>query len=140
MKRILAFAAVLALATASLLADDLARLEGKWTTKKTRPDGQTYTQVIEIKKDKFTFRLLRAGDELALFAEGNVKTETAGGFSILRLTDIKGGASESDTQAINDDRAGIYVLSEDTLTLVTNMDKERERQKPSLDVYTKAKK
>ena len=48
------------------LADDLARLEGKWTTKKTSPEGQTYSQVIEIKKNKFTFRIYRGADTVAL--------------------------------------------------------------------------
>ena len=134
------FAALFIAFSLGALADDLARLEGKWSTKKTGPDGQSYTQVIEIKKNKFQFRILHGTDEVALYAEGNLKAETAGAFSVARFTDIKAGASESEAQPINDDRASIYVLADDTWTLASNFDKERDNQKPSSDVYIKVKK
>ena len=138
--RLTASAALFTTLPFAVWADDLARLEGKWSTKKTGPDGQSYTQLIEIKKGKFQFRILRGTDELALYAEGDFKTEASGPFSVARFSDIKGGSSESDTQPINDDRVSIYVVDGDTWTVVTNFDKEREGQKPSLDIYTKAKK
>ncbi len=140
MKRILALLATVVFLASTALADDLAKLEGKWTTKKTRPDGQTYTQVIEIKKDKFTFKVLRASDELAFFAEGKLKTETMAPFSVVKMTEIKAGRTEADTQSVDDDRVSIYQLADDTWTLVSNLDKERDTQKPSLDVYTRVKK
>ena len=140
MKRILALAATLVLIASAGIADDLAKLEGKWTTKKTRPDGQSVTQVIEIKKDKFTFRMLRASDELAFYAEGKLKTEVLGAFSVVKMTDIKAGRTEADTQSVDDDRVSVYQLGDDTWTLVSNLDKERDNQKPSLDVYTRGKK
>lgn len=134
------FAALLTACSFAARADELARLEGKWSAKKTGPDGQSYTQVIEIKKGKFQFHLLRGSDEAVLYAEGTLKTETSGPFSIAKFTDIKAGASETEAQPINDDRASINVLGDDIWTLATNFDKERENQKPSADVYTKAKK
>ncbi len=133
--------ATLTAATAfASLADDAAKLEGKWTTKKTGPDGNPVTQVIEIKKNKFTFRVLRGTDDLVIYAEGTFKADMAGPFHVAHFTDIKGGASESDTNPIDDDHTSIYVLSDDTLTVAGNFDKERENQKPSADVYTRSKK
>ncbi|KAB2665103.1 MAG: hypothetical protein DVB31_09495 [Verrucomicrobia bacterium] len=140
MKRIAGILALFALSTFAMLADDLAQLEGKWSAKKTSPEGKSYTQVIEIKKDKFKFRIVGANDEVALYAEGTVKVETSGPFNVVKFTDIKAGASESDTQSIGDDRASIYMLGEGTWTVASNMDKERRNYKPSLDLYTKSAK
>ena len=39
--------------------DDMETLTGKWSCQKTNEDGQKYTQQIEIKKDKFTFKITR---------------------------------------------------------------------------------
>ena len=47
--------------------------------------------------------------------------------------DIQGGRSADQTEAINDDRSTIYVVAEDTLTLASNFDKERDGQKPALE-------
>jgi len=121
------------------LGEDLAKLEGKWTVKKTR-DGQSYTQIIEIKKDTFKFKIIRGSDEVANYAEGKLKLEKSGPFNVVKFTDIKVGASESDISAIDDDRISIYVLGDDTWTLAANFDKDRADQKPILDAYTKAAK
>ena len=81
MKRLIALATITALLTLTALADDLAKLEGKWSVKKTR-DGSTYTQTIEIKKDTFKFRVLRGSDELVIYAEGKFKVEKSGPFNV----------------------------------------------------------
>ena len=143
MKKLIQFSATAALLTAISLASfaaDATKLEGKWSTKKNGPDGNPVTQVIEITKDKFKFKILKGSDDVVLYAEGSIKTETSGPFSIVKFIDIKAGASESDTQSTGDDRSTVYVISDDTLTLAGNFDKERDNEKPSLDVYTKAKK
>ena len=140
MKRLLILAAITTLFTLTALADDLAKLEGKWSVKKSNADGQNYTQVLEIKKDTFKFKLIRSNEEVAIYAEGHLKLEKSGPLNVVKFTDIKAGASESDTQEINDDRVSIYVLSEDTWTIAANFDKERDNQKPSLDLYTKTSK
>jgi hypothetical protein len=121
-------------------ADDAAKLEGKWTTKKTGPDGNAYTQTIEIKKGKFQFRVFRGSDELAIYAEGTFKLETSGPFHVAHFTDIKAGGSESDTNPIDDDRTSVYVLGEESWTLAQNFDKERNNEKAETTVYTRAKK
>jgi hypothetical protein len=133
-------AAVFASTALAGFADDLAKLEGNGTAKKTGPDGNSYTQTIEVKKGKFQFRVLRGSDDLVIYAEGTLKTETSGPFSVAHFTDIKAGASESDTNPINDDRASVYLLSDDTWTVAQNFDKERDGQKPSAEVYTRTKK
>ncbi|HTI72158.1 MAG TPA: hypothetical protein VMF06_19435 [Candidatus Limnocylindria bacterium] len=138
--RATAIAAVLAATTIASFAADLSKLEGKWSTKKTSKDGESYTQVIEIKKDKFQFRIIKGTDDVSLYAEGTVKTETSGPFNVVKFTDIKAGKSETDTQSIDDDRTAIYMLGEDSWTMASNFDKDRDEQKPSVDVYTKVKK
>lgn len=139
MKRLLTLATITTLFALNALADDLAKLEGKWSVKKTR-DGQSFTQTIEIKKDTFKFKILRGPDEVAIYAEGKLKLEKSGPFSVVKFVDIKAGGSESDISAIDDDHVSIYVLSDDTWTLAANFDKERDDQKPSLDAYVKAAK
>ena len=139
MKRLLALAACTAIFALTALADDLAKLEGKWSVKKTR-DGSSYTQTVEIKKDTFKFRLTRGNDDLVIYAEGKLKLEKSGPFNVVKFMDIKGGTSESDISPIDDDHVSIYVLGENTWTVAANFDKDRDDQKPSLDLYTKAAK
>jgi hypothetical protein len=139
MKRLLTLATIATLFALNALADDLAKLEGKWSVKKTR-DGQSFTQTLEITKDTFKFKILRGTDELTIYAEGKLKLEKSGPFSVVKFVDIKAGGSESDISAIDDDHVSIYVLSDDTWTLAANFDKERDDQKPSLDAYVKAAK
>jgi len=139
MKRLLTLATIATLFALNALADDLAKLEGKWSLKKTR-DGQSFTQTLEITKDTFKFKILRGTDELTIYAEGKLKLEKSGPFSVVKFVDIKAGGSESDISAIDDDHVSIYVLSDDTWTLAANFDKERDDQKPSLDAYVKAAK
>lgn len=139
MKKLLAVAAFAALFAFTSLADDLAKLEGKWSVKKSN-EGRSYTQVLEISKGNFKFKLLRENDKVAIYAEGHVKIEQAGALHVVKFTDIKAGASESELSEIDDDRTSVYVLGDDTWTMATNFDKDRDGQKPSVDVYTKSAK
>ncbi len=139
MKRLIALATITTLFALTALADDLAKLEGKWSVKKTR-DGASYTQTIEIKKDTFKFKVIRGTDEVAIYAEGKLKLEKSGPFNVIKFVDIKGGTSESDISPIDDDHVSIYVLGENTWTVAANFDKDRDDQKPSLDAYVKATK
>jgi len=139
MKRLLTLVTITTLFALRALADDLAKLEGKWSVKKTR-DGQSFTQTIEIKRDTFKFKVTRGADEVAIYAEGKLKLEKSGPFSVVKFADIKAGGSESDISAIDDDHVSIYVLSDDTWTVAANFDKDRDDQKPSLDAYVKAAK
>ena len=41
-------------ATGLLFADDADKLTGKWSVKKMNDQGQSFTQNLEIKKNKFT--------------------------------------------------------------------------------------
>jgi len=137
MKQLIAVAAILILFMFTALADDLAKLEGKWSLKKTNAEGQSITQSIEITTNTFKFKIIR-GDQTTIYAEGQVKLEKSGPFNVVKFTDIKAGSSESDLDEINDDHVSIYVLGDDSWTLAANFDKDRDDQKPSLDRYTKA--
>ena len=73
-------------------------------------------------------------------AEGDVKLDKAGPFKTMVFTNIKAGESDSDLSPIDDTYTSIYRIGEDnTWTLLTNFDKDRDQQKPSLDVYRKTK-
>jgi hypothetical protein len=137
MKRLITLTAIATLFACTAFADDLAKLEGKWSVKKTNPEGQSFTQTLEIKKDTFKFKIIRGTDEVAIYAEGKLKLEKSGPFNVVKFTDIKAGSSESDTSAIDDDHVSIYVLGDNTWTVAANFDKDRDDQKPSLDAYTK---
>lgn len=134
------FVAVFCLGCAfSALPDDLNKLEGQWSTKKTNNEGQTYTQVLEIKKDKFKFRIVGADNQTHLYAEGDVKLSKLGPFSAIKFLNIKGGASADQLEPVDDDHEAIYMLEDDTWTLAANFDKAREGQKPTADVYKREK-
>lgn len=120
-------------------ADEMDALAGKWTCQNTNEDGQRYTQHMEIKKNKFTFKVV-SGDETRLYAEGDVKLDKAGPFKTINFTNIKAGQSSSDANAIDDTFTSIYAMGDDGAFLVAmNFDKERDSMKPRLDVYRKAK-
>ena len=135
----LSFAATL-LAAATLHADDAAQLAGKWSVKKTNDQGDKYTQTIEVKKDKFVFEILGADNQTVLHAEGDLKFEKLGPFSSIRFTHIRAGKSASELDDVDDEFVSIYRLDGDKWTMASNFDKDRERQKPGVDVYARAEK
>jgi len=141
MKRILAgfFLAAFLCGAGSLSADDLAGLSGKWSVKKTNDQGQNFTQTIEIKKDKFVFQIIGADDNVVIHAEGDLKLEKLGPFSSAKFYHIRGGPSAGNMEEVDDEYVSVYVLDEDTWTLSSNFDKQRENQKPGVDVYKRAK-
>lgn len=113
----------------------LASLQGTWEGKRNGEDGSEQKQVIEIQGETLKFSLFKSDGELRLFAKGKTKVEKLGNIQVLRLTDIQAGVSESDLQSIDDDRSTPFLISEDTLSLASNFDKDRENQKPRVDVY-----
>jgi hypothetical protein len=113
----------------------LAKLQGKWSGKRTTTDGQEAAATIEIKGEKLTFQAFGADKELRFMAKADVKAEMHGPFHVMKITNIEGGRSVGDLEPVNDDRSTIYILKDDTLTLASNFDKERENEKPRLEVY-----
>ncbi|MBI3852810.1 MAG: hypothetical protein HY298_21355 [Verrucomicrobia bacterium] len=134
---ILAVSALVITFTFTASADDLDSLSGKWSLKKKSPDGQTITQSIEIKKDKFTFEIKGSDGNTVLYAEGSIKLEKLGAFKSIKFFNIKAGQSASQTESVDEERLSIYQLGEGTWTLAANFDAVRD-EKPSVDVYTKA--
>ena len=118
-------------------ADDLQALTGKWVADRKDDQGRAFKQILEIKQDKFTFKILRDGDELALYAKGEVKAEQAGPFKVAKFFKIEGGRSADDLQPVDDDRSVIYILNGNELTTAVNFDKERE-EPPTLTKYKKS--
>jgi hypothetical protein len=128
---------LIALGSNSIAAEspDLAKLQGKWSTKRAGSDGQESSFTMEIKGEKLTFEAFRGDNELRFVAKGNVKAEMQGPFHVMKITQIEAGATAGDLQPVNDDRSTVYFLQGDTLTLASNFDKERENEKPRLEVY-----
>lgn len=142
MKRLLftlLFAATLFTA-ASLQAADAASFAGKWTVKKVNDQGDKYSQTIEVKKDKFVFEILGADGQVVLHAEGDLKFEKLGPFDSVRFVHIRAGQSSSDMNDVDDEYVSVYRLDGDKWTMASGFDKDRERQKPEVDVYARAAK
>lgn len=117
------------------LANDLDALAGKWVAK-VEAQGQMLKQVLEIKKNKFTFEVVRDGGQTALYAEGEVKTEAHGPFKAAKFFNIQGGSSSADLQSVDDERTVIYLLSDNEMMVAANFDKERS-EPATVTKYTK---
>ncbi|MBI1839386.1 MAG: hypothetical protein HYR88_00845 [Verrucomicrobia bacterium] len=129
---------VSAIVSTAAESPELSKLQGLWNAKAVSSSGQEVHHALEIKGDKMTFKLMNANHELRLVAKGSVKTERLGPFNVLQLSDLQAGRSEDQTEAVNDDRSSIYTLEDENLILVSNLDKQRDGQKPNLTIYTRA--
>ena len=81
------------------------------------------------------FEILSSDDSVVLHAEGDLKLEKQGPFSVVRFSNIRAGGSSSNLQDVDDVYTSIYVLDDDAWTMASGFDKQRDGQKPSLDVY-----
>jgi hypothetical protein len=137
MKKI-AYLLLLLTALFTVRGDDLDALQGKWMVKKTGDDG-AFTQRLEIKKNKFFFKIINKEDHTTLYAEGEVEVKKQGPFSAIRFFKIRAGGSETDIEDVDEERNAIYILDNDIFSLATNFDRPRENEKPTVDAYTKQK-
>src|ERR1700756_721106 len=101
-------------------AGDLEKMAGKWSLTRTNENGQVYTQSLEIKKDKFTFRVTTSDKNTVLYAKGDVKLEKYGNLHSATFCNIEGGSSQDDLNPTDDDRHCVYVLDSNTLTVGVN--------------------
>src|SRR5579862_4869387 len=119
------------LAASTLFADDAEQLAGKWSVKKLNDQGETFTQTIEVKKNKFVFEILGADGQPALHAEGDLKLEKMGPFNSARFTHIRAGLAGGDLQDVDEERTSVYMIDGDTWMVASNFDADRQ-QKPSV--------
>ena len=117
---------------------DLDKLQGKWEAKRTTEDGQKVIMVLEINKDKLTFKILDEDRNPRFFAKADLKLEKLGPFSEFSSKNIKAGSSEDFLEPVDEDYSHIYQLDDDTWYVTSNFDRLRERP-PSLDIYRKIK-
>lgn len=136
MKKLLLFLAVLVTMTCAW-ADDLDALQGKWTVKKTGDRGP-YTQQIEFKKNKWTFKILGSDDRVAFAAEGEIELKKMGPFNTARFFKIKAGRVETALEPTDEERNSIYLLDNGQLFVASNFDRPRENERPGVDAYSKA--
>lgn len=123
---------------AALGADnaELDKLQGKWETTRTNEEGERVKQTIELKKDKMVYKIADAGGSVVFMATADVKPQKAGAFHTFTISNIKAGRDNDSLEETDGERAYIYMLGDQTLTIVSNIDQERERP-PVLDVYKK---
>ena len=136
MKKLACVFLVVTVAHYAIAAD--SALNGKWSMKRTNSEGRVSSQQLNISGDKMTFELRNADGELRLFAKANFKTEKAGPFKYFVLSDIEGGRSDNDLQSVDDTRTSVYTLREGKLIVASNFDRERDNERPSMDVYTRS--
>jgi hypothetical protein len=117
-------------------ADDLDALQGKWTVKKTNERG-SFTQQIEFTKSKWFFKITNADGAVSFTASGDVEIKKQGPFKTARFFSIKAGRSETDMEAVDDERNSIFMVDAGVLYLAGNFDKARDNEKPSVDAYSK---
>ena len=114
------------LSSSSTWANDLDALAGQWVAQASdAASGQAFKQILEIKKNRFTFEVIRNGGATALYAEGDVKTESYQPFKAAKFYNIRGGTSAADLQAVDEERTVIYTLNGDEMMAAVNFDKER---------------
>lgn len=121
-------------ATSVLQASDANLLAGKWSVKRKNSHWNSVSQTLEIKGDKFIFQMLDKDGDVVLHAEGDLKLEKLGPFSVARFVNIRGGESPSSLEEVDDEYNSIYTLGADTWTVAMNFDKARE-DGPSVEVY-----
>ena len=127
-----------AFSSAVFAADsELDRLQGKWETTRTTEEGQKVTQTIELKKDKLTFKVIDSSGATGFAATATIKPAKAGAFSSFTISNIKAGRDEDSLEEVDGERSYVYLFANGTLTIVSDIDEERERP-PALDVYEKA--
>ena len=130
------FMALAFISAASAADTELEKMQGKWEVKKTSAEGDKITQVLEIKKDEMTFKILNASGDTRFVATAKVKTQKAGAFNTMTISSIKAGSDEDSQEAADGERSYVYQIGYQTLTIVSNIDEERE-QPPTMDVYKK---
>jgi hypothetical protein len=130
----MAFAFISAAAAAE--NSELEKIQGKWEVKKTSEEGDKITQVLEVKKDAMVFKILNASGDTTFVATATVKPQKAGAFNTFTISNIKTGSNEDSLEVADGERAYVYQLGYQTLTIVSNIDEERERP-PTIDVYKK---
>jgi hypothetical protein len=118
-------------------APSLEPLQGKWQTTKTNNEGQRYSQVLSIQKDKLTFEIQDEDGQARFVAKATIKTERLGPFEVFTSSGIQAGRSVDALEAVDDSRASIYTLRDGKLIIASNFDKERENQRPGIDVYNR---
>ena len=73
---------------------------------------------------------------LSQLATATIKPVKAGAFSTFTISDIKAGRDEDSLEDADGERSYVYLFASETLTIISNIDEERERP-PLLDVYKK---
>lgn len=135
-KKHLASLLALLLTTAlSTLASDIDALQGKWKLTKSGENG-AITQLLEFKRDKWTFKRI-SEDGNGFVAEGDVEVKNTGAFQTIHIHTTKYGDTETNMEDADDERDFVFSVQDGKLYIATNLDLERENEKPALDVYSR---
>lgn len=140
MKRILASilgVAVLAFLTSTGFAGDLpASMHGKWSVKRTNENGEKLVQKLVLGKDSIKFRVMTEGGSTVMYVEGKAQIAKAGKISVIQLSSLQGGQSDSDMQSIDQEFHAPIMASYNTLYVTVGLDGDSQEE-PRLDAYKK---
>jgi len=137
MKNVLSILFCLALTATLALAGDLPEsIQGKWSLKRTNDSGQPVIQKLVFKGGTFKFRLMSEGGSTLMYAEGKAQIQVAGKVSVLMLSEIKAGQSDSGLEAVDMVYQAPVRVSSSTMYLASGLDEERE-ESPRMDAYKK---
>jgi hypothetical protein len=134
----LALVALLAPTAILAAGSGLDDLQGKWSGKRTNNEGRVFSQQMEFAQDKLTFELRNEDGELRFVAKAKVKTAKAGPLNTFTLFDIEGGRSNDNLERVDDERTSVFTVREGKLIVASNFDRERDNERPNVDVYTRA--
>jgi hypothetical protein len=81
---------------------------------------------------------VNADDAVIFVASGEVELKKQGPFNTARFFSIKAGRSDTEMEAVDEERNSIYLLDGGQFYLASNFDKARDREKPGVDAYSKA--
>lgn len=123
----------IASAASSALGDPL---QGIWTGKRTSDSGTELNQTLDISGTKITYTLATLDGDVRLVAKGSMKLEKAAGLHVMKFTDIEAGRSESELQAVGEERTIVYLVDDDRLSLANSFDRVRDGETPRVDSYT----
>lgn len=111
-------------------------MHGKWSVNRTNENGEKLVQKLVLTKDNIKFRVMTEGGSTVMYVEGKAQIAKAGKISVIQLSNLQGGQSDSDLQSIDQEFHAPIMASYNTLYVTVGFDGESQED-PRLDKYKK---
>lgn len=130
---------VIAAVGLTALAGPAEALDGKWTASVENEWGVKQTVQLELKQQKFIYRVRSENGQTELYAKGDFALKSLKPFNVVEFTNIQGGGDEYSLEPINEDRTALYLKDYSRLTLALNFDALRYDDPPRAVTFSKVK-